>query len=378
MASKFYTLEEVASMLGLSEDKLKEMRENGDMHGYRDGASWKFKLNEVERVAGELGITLSSPESVAEAAGDDDDAFDLSDSFDSLLDLGTEGEDADFDLSDVESSSTVIGKDKADADASASASDILANELADSGSDISLASDDDDLQLAADSGELELGGSDLALDADDSLKLDDEGDLALEEDDDLVLGGSELSLESGSDLDSDSGLSLEDDSLELEGSDLQLSEDNVFSLDESAGPDDATEIKQDEEFLLSPSDELAGDESDSGSQVIALEDSEAAFGATDMIEDAEPAFLGEEGGDMQAQFVDMGDAAQAMSSVPVAAEPEEAPYSVMQVLGLFTVACLLMVTGIMMSDVILNMWSFNGEPSSTVLIELVTSSLGFQ
>jgi hypothetical protein len=35
-------------------------------------------------------------------------------------------------------------------------------------------------------------------------------------------------------------------------------------------------LKKDEEFLLSPSDEMFTDESDSGSQVIALEDS-AAF-----------------------------------------------------------------------------------------------------
>ena len=36
--AKFVELNEAAKMLGLTPDQLVEMRSNGDIHGYRDGA----------------------------------------------------------------------------------------------------------------------------------------------------------------------------------------------------------------------------------------------------------------------------------------------------------------------------------------------------
>src|SRR5262249_57151786 len=58
---------------------------------------------------------------------------------------------------------------------------------------------------------------------------------------------------------------------------LELPEDEeVVALDtEAADRDEATQVKADNEFLLSAGDTLEEDESDSGSQVIALEDSES-------------------------------------------------------------------------------------------------------
>ena len=52
--AKFVELNEAAQMLGLNPDQLVEMRSNGDIHGYRDGASWKFKEEEIARVKEEL------------------------------------------------------------------------------------------------------------------------------------------------------------------------------------------------------------------------------------------------------------------------------------------------------------------------------------
>jgi excisionase family DNA binding protein len=52
--SNFVTLEEAAKKLGVSTDQLIEMRSRGDIFGYRDGASWKFKPEEIERVASEM------------------------------------------------------------------------------------------------------------------------------------------------------------------------------------------------------------------------------------------------------------------------------------------------------------------------------------
>ena len=54
MATRFFELNDAAKMLGLTPDQLVELRSNGTIHGYRDGASWKFKAEEIERVAKEL------------------------------------------------------------------------------------------------------------------------------------------------------------------------------------------------------------------------------------------------------------------------------------------------------------------------------------
>lgn len=54
MARKLIPLEEAAKTLGVSPDELNTMRENRDIYGYRDGASWKFKPEDVERLAQEI------------------------------------------------------------------------------------------------------------------------------------------------------------------------------------------------------------------------------------------------------------------------------------------------------------------------------------
>ena len=52
--SIFVSLEDAAKRLGVSTDQLIEMRSRGEIFGFRDGASWKFKPEEIERVAAEL------------------------------------------------------------------------------------------------------------------------------------------------------------------------------------------------------------------------------------------------------------------------------------------------------------------------------------
>ena len=57
--AKFVDLKEAAGILGVSPDELTEMRSRGDIFGYRDGSSWKFKIEEVERVQQERGASGS-------------------------------------------------------------------------------------------------------------------------------------------------------------------------------------------------------------------------------------------------------------------------------------------------------------------------------
>lgn len=51
MAQKFVSLEEAATQLGISKDRLNELREDGKVRAYRDGASWKFRADDVEKLA---------------------------------------------------------------------------------------------------------------------------------------------------------------------------------------------------------------------------------------------------------------------------------------------------------------------------------------
>ncbi|QDS86068.1 Helix-turn-helix domain protein [Rosistilla ulvae] len=61
MANKFIPLEEAAQLLGVPTEKLVEMRSSGDVRAFKDGASWKFPKDEIDRlladgIEGDSGI----------------------------------------------------------------------------------------------------------------------------------------------------------------------------------------------------------------------------------------------------------------------------------------------------------------------------------
>ncbi len=141
--------------------------------------------------------------------------------------------------------------------------------------------------------------------------------------------------------------------------------------------------------MLSASDALMEDESDSGSQVIALEDSEAydesaatqlragerhglladdAFAAANMVGPADP---------LAAATLSPG---MAPAGAPMYMQPVELPYSIWNVLSLFAIVMLLAVTGMFMTDVMLNMWSWNGGggSASTSLMDSVINMFGLK
>src|SRR3954452_12727829 len=72
MAGKFVDLSEAAKMIGVAPEGLVEMRSKGTIFGYRDGASWKFKVDEVERVIRERGVDARDSDSGILNAQDDD------------------------------------------------------------------------------------------------------------------------------------------------------------------------------------------------------------------------------------------------------------------------------------------------------------------
>ncbi len=145
----------------------------------------------------------------------------------------------------------------------------------------------------------------------------------------------------------------------------------MISLDEGlAGAlDDHAELQQDEEFLLSPSDEMMIEESsDSGSQVIALEESDAFDEGIMEVGDSEEALLEpEEAGELDSPIEFEGAADVETGIVPIGASGDfpEAPYSIWNILSLLLIVMLLSVTGMLMTDVIRNMWAWNGNSDVT-------------
>ncbi|MEZ6108168.1 MAG: hypothetical protein R3B96_19190 [Pirellulaceae bacterium] len=238
------------------------------------------------------------------------------------------------------------------------------------GSDLLLADDDlfdDDLSLA-DSGDV--------VDSDSNL---DDSDLVLDED-----SSSELGLASGDSginlSPSDSGLSLEEEPAEVASSDLDslsLPEDDSLMPLDDLGDD----LKEEDDFMLSPVEDLSDDET-SGSQVIALDDSEiypddsvsGLLADSGGMDDAAPVLVAEDA-DLFEGFSG-GDNQAAPIAAPVAAEPAEAGYTIFQVLSLLMIFTLLALPMLLVFDNARSLWNRDSAkpiagPVSDVLIQMV-------
>lgn len=79
MSQKFISLDDAATKLGLPKERLNELREAGDLRAYRDGASWKFRTEEIDKLEAE-GVP---------AADQDDLTLNLGDDLDLDLDMGS-------------------------------------------------------------------------------------------------------------------------------------------------------------------------------------------------------------------------------------------------------------------------------------------------
>ena len=425
--SKLIPMDEAASMLGMTVEQLTELRSNNEIFGYRDGSNWKFKMAELERVAGELGVNLN-------ISGAAKVADDLSESFG--FDLSSESH-GDLSIDDDSSSGSVIG----DSDSSGYMEDSSVEIVADAGGKGKSDNDDNGLKLE-DSGddiasdgnvldgddELSFGSSSLSLASDDSKKggdsanlLDDEpekgespsdtgkmlaggddDDLLLSEDDmfsdelsladsasfedsaelssdfedsDLVLDDSDSSSEimleaneSGINLSpNESGIAFGDEPLELGGSDIDALElpedDDMIVLENAADPASAT-LMQEDDFNLTPLEASMEEDDSSGSQVIALEDSEiyaddsaaTILGESDDFSAQQPAMLDDPGFDGSMGY---GDNSGMLAPAGVPAGPAalpEAPYTVWQVVSLGLVATLLICGGMVAYNLAQNMW----------------------
>lgn len=489
MAS-YLSLEEAAAKLGIATDRLVELRSQGQVRGFRDGASWKFPDTEIERLADELaaggdsGISAGSADSseggsdlslgsdvnlvaseedesdvavvatdgetkqapgVADAEGDDDllemDSADLklddpaithdSDQLDLSIEpnSGSTGPITDEELKEISDSdpdalspaeNTAAKKPQkggdeldledefsresdgasslelmSDLDASADESEAAGKSNDDVLSELDLLGSEQEGSglVSGDSEDLLAGGSGTGSGVDDAL--DDDDDLVIaDDDDDLVISsaGSDVSIAGDSGINlmspSDSGLSLESEPLDLAGSSISAL-DLGAELGEGSGSGgtggsgggsgsrkgdqdgSAVDFAEDEEFQLSPSG-IGVDEDDSGSQVIEIEESEDAV--AEPVEFGEGGF-GDDGDDVfaaeadEAAVVDDGGMGLDAGASPVAAGRTyggyEVPFTLLQVVTLVFIVCTLAVCGMLMTDLVRNMWAY-AEPSAPV------------
>jgi hypothetical protein len=330
------------------------MRLKNEIFGTREGASWKFRLDEIQRFADERNISLSAGAMGADSEFLlDDDSLELS--FGSS-DLSLAGSGV---LADDEPSASPTGSD-------------TGKSLADSA----------ELQLS----EEDLFDDDISLG--DSAGLVDSGELSSDfEDSDLVLEDSDSSDESVFELQggdsgvslsaSDSGISL-DEPFNLGGSDiddLELPEDDdIIALEESAGPDSATLLQSDDNFDLTPLDDSGLDDS-SGSQVIALEDSGI------YTDDSAPTMLGME------DSVDFDESAPVMlddqygasmdPNATVAMVPE-VPYTLMNILVLSATLFVVALGTVIAYDVLRNMWQPEGSHLTDTIANMFIRMIGYE
>jgi hypothetical protein len=426
MAGKFVEPEEAAQMLGVSIDQLGEMRDRRELYPIRDGGAWKYKRDDIERLAQEraggglddLALEFGAPEEpqdsillseqelgesggtsstvIGKVGGGLDPESDLQlagDSSPSAISLGGSdimpkgassktGQESDVRLA----TSSDISKAGSGLSAKFEEMDSLDLELpspADSG--VTLIKPSSGSSKKIQRGELEIGddefsiGGESAIKPGSSKKMGGSG-INLTDDDDFVLGGSgkgsditHSAGDSGIQLISpaDSGLSLEEAPMDFGGSgveSVELGDDDMVLLGEATDTESATQLKSDDDFLLTPLDDATVDESDSGSQVIAL-DSEMDFdeAASTMLGSRQPSMAGmldEDLGGMESPLVaeaGFGTAAFAGGSPAFMQAPTvvEAPFSVWNILFLSLCSILLLLCGMMLYDLMRNMWSWD-------------------
>ena len=163
-----------------------------------------------------------------------------------------------------------------------------------------------------------------------------------------------------------SGIVLGDEPLELGGSDidsLELPEDDDMIVLDSAADSEAATMMQEDDFNLTPLEASMDEDDSSGSQVIALEDSEiyAEESSSTGLGDSEafpaqPIMMDDGGFDSGMQY----DGGMMPAAVGPAVLPE-APYTIWQVLSLGLVAFLLLTGGMIAYGLIQNLGLPNDE-----------------
>ncbi len=437
--SNYVSLDEAAKILGVTTDALIEMRSRGEIFGYRDGTSWKFKPEEIERVESELGgdaldeeaggssILISerqagpSGSKTGSTIGKGSDVG-LDSDLKRTADGGSSGSDVAL-VSDPSSDSGVklvsrskkpsgddsgiqLDADSKEGSSVTGGSDLRMSEDGGSGGEIDLGSD---LKLMADSPDASgidllksLGSSvlDSQLDAklgssksgggtagSGSLELGDELELAQDDEDDLVLGsdsGVGLGSESGINLmsPSDSGLSLEDEPLDLAGTGISgLDLGGEVGSGIGSGSKSGVASGLGSGALVDFQQEEEFQLTPSGGIDTDDDSSSQVIELVDSdsfgagMPDADMGAVEEAGFGDGLDEMNMG--AEGMGGAVAMRGAPETPYSGLQVGMLAMILLLMGMCGILTSDILRNLWQWDGQTDySTGLTSMLVKAIG--
>ena len=352
MAGKFLSLEEAARRLGVSIDEVNRLVDRKELFPMRDGATIKFKVDEIERVAASLGV----------GDAEDDLALDLELSSPglggSLLGAGSGGPGGELSLGEPLDEESIFDGD-AEGGAVAGSQTVVRG-----GGGPVLGSgtfDVDDLAI-----ESIVGASSPSLGGPAAPAAIDSGTLAI---DISNIGGRSLAgLSAASGLGGslagavDSGLSLEGGGLDISGIDL----DNDVQV--GAAPGSAVE---------SLGGSLAGEAFELGADVA---DEESASVVIPTEETGDSSFFGAAMDDSAS--VSFGDASGSVA-IPGGAAGEfeipstAPPFSVWQVVGLICCTLLMFVCGLVVFDVLTTVRGPQGSPISSPLLSALADTFGW-
>lgn len=361
--AKFVKLSDAAKRLGMTVDQLNQYRKRNQIIGQPDGSSWKFREEELERFAEEKNISLKSESSSGSDYGLLDSASQL------VIDESSSGDvhvgadqPVSMGASDIKLSASDSGNVLGDEPVRRGPSDT--GKLGGSGEDLF----EDDLHLEAASDKYD--SEDISSDFEDS-------DMVMEDSDSsdevaMPSGASDVSLRL-----SDSGVSL-DEPLSAGGSDidsLELPDDDDFiSLDEAVEPDSDELRMSEDDFNLTPQSDALDEDSSSGSQIIALEDS-AIYS-----DESAPTMLSAsdeypEGAAVR-RVARGGLAAPAGVSVVTVPAVEEAQYSVWSIAGLAITLVMVAVGAMVAFDLARNIYQPQGASLSNSVLEFFINMTG--
>lgn len=263
MGKKYLSLEEAAERLGLSTEDVMRFRESGQIRGFADRGSWKFRDQDVDEFARGRQAD-SSPDFPLLSAGsgsvldDDDEIGTKASDSDVRLDFSMSDDDSDEDADQIRLSSSDVrlSGDSGPKLDSGRDSDVV---LSDSDSDVKmvggrtdadvnlgkpakLSDSDSDVKMVGEGSQLGNSDSDVRL-TDDESDEDDSG-IALfdDSDSDVKLTGTDALLAD----DSDSDVKL--------GSGLDKTDSDIRLVDESAGSRKGRRDSGDEPVSLFPDD----------------------------------------------------------------------------------------------------------------------------
>lgn len=310
MADKYLTVEEVASITGLTNSEVIQNTTSGKLRGFRDGSTWKYRQDCVDTF-------IKDRRRQMEAESEDEDDYGYSESITTM----PEDEDPIYDAVPVAENSQ-SGRSE---DSQAISSDISLN-----------LSVDEEASLDTDSG-VNLGDG-----FDDDLVLGDGSGIGsgitLGQDSGILLVGS-----------GDSGIALDEDIEET----LELGDDEL-------GLEPSSSNIGESDFRLSPHEDDSDVLDDSGSQVIPLDDTESMEMDANLFDDQADSNNPFDGVTEAGPAVPMMDPAVQLAILE--SKLPEKPYSIWNILGLFFCILVLTFCLLFVSDLIRFMWSW-GQPT---------------